>query len=121
LCAKELLLNRAWVKFSQNVGILPGEWPVAKEGLIRANTERNNCSLLRKILMDPIDDARPHFIEAVVKDDDATLDQRTFAGGQVMRGNVGRMSTIDADHAQWAARKPKQVFRGKLRRVSLMN
>ncbi len=119
--SKKLLLNRAPVKFSQDVGIRTGEWPVTEKNLIRANPERNDRSRLREMAMDSIDHARPHLIEAVVEDDDSALDQRAFAGGQVMRGNVGGMSSIDTDHAQRAATKLKQIPGGKLRRVSLMN
>ena len=118
---QKLLLNRAAVDLSQNVRIPPGERRVAKEGLIRANPKRDNGSWLREVSMYPIDYARPYLAEAVVKNDNSALHQRAFAGGEVMPGNLGGVPSIDTDDAQRAAAKLKQVVRGKLRRISLVN
>ena len=94
---------------------------MAKKGFIRANPKWNDCSRLGEIPMDSVDHARPHFIEAVIEDDDSTLNQRAFTGRQIMRGDVGGMSSIDADHAQRATAKLKQLSGGKPRRISLVN
>ncbi len=82
---------------------------MTKERLIRANPKRDDCPRLRKMSMNAIDHAGPGLVEAVVKNNDAPLGQRTFADGKIMRGNVGRMSAIDADHAQRASAKLEQV------------
>lgn len=88
---------------------------MAKKRLIRADAKWNDCPRLRKMPVHSIDDAGPGLVEAVVENKDAAFGQCALAGGKVMRGNVSRMATIDADHAQRASTKPAQVGGGELR------
>ena len=94
---------------------------MTKEGLVGADSERNDCPRLGEMHVHAIDHAGPHFFKTVVEHDNSALHQRTFAGGQVMRGDVCRMSTVDADDAQWAAAELKKVRGGQFRRIALVN
>ncbi|MEO6817153.1 MAG: hypothetical protein ABI177_10660 [Edaphobacter sp.] len=119
--AKKLLFNGAPIKVSQYFGVLPRKGTMAKESLIRANPKWNDGSRLRKMPMDAIDHAGPRLVETIIQNDDAALRQCAFTSGKIMRGNVSRMSAIDADDAQRASTKLEQITRCELSRVTFMN
>ena len=100
---------------------MPGENPLTKEGLGRADAKGNDHSRLGKVLVDPIRHAGPSLIEAIVEDDDSALRQSAFAGGQIVRRDFSRMSAIDTDKTEWAAAKLQQMPGGQLHGISLMN
>jgi hypothetical protein len=97
------------------------ETGMTEESLACADAKGNDRSRLGKIPVDPIRNAGPILVEAIVKNDDAAVSQSAVGGGEIVRGYISRMPTVDTDQAEQAATKLQQLSGGQLRGISLMN